>query len=109
MNKSEGQTSKEFLQACQAGNLDKILELTKNHAIKDWTIFKHESMGDTPLHVAARNGNLNLVKFLLTSEFYDCKKCIVDVRNKDSKTPVHEAAQFSMFPALEYLIDKGRG
>lgn len=73
--------------------------------VQDWTTFRHSVSGDTPMHVAAREGHLNVVEYLCDAfERPDFK---VNVVNKDMKRPLHEAAQFARTHVLRYLIEKG--
>ncbi|KAG7201780.1 hypothetical protein KM043_004500 [Ampulex compressa] len=94
-----------FLHACQSGDLARIEALVGEHDIRDWTGFRHATSGDTALHVAAREGHLNVVRYLC--EGFEVPKYKVDVANKDVKRPLHEAAQFARSDVLKYLIEKG--
>lgn len=97
--------SRDYLHACQNGDLLKIKNLTLKYDVQDWTIFRHSVSGDTPMHVAAREGHLNVVEYLCDAfEMPDYK---VNVVNKDMKRPLHEAAQFARTHVLRYLIEKG--
>lgn len=69
----------------------------------DWVKLSYKDTGDTILHCAARNGLDNFVKFLLDSFL----RIDIDCRNKDDKTPLHEAAQFSHFRTCETLLNYG--
>ena len=102
---SEYNLSKEFLRACQKGDLTKIRRLASKNDLKDWSKIRHVSSGDSPLHVAAREGNLKIVKSLC-SDWKD-QKCTIDVVNLEMKTPLHEASQFSRTAVVEYLLEKG--
>ncbi|XP_033212359.1 ankyrin repeat domain-containing protein 16-like [Belonocnema kinseyi] len=101
---SESNLSKQFLRACQKGDLSQIRRLGSEN-IKDWSIIRHASSGDSPLHIAAREGNLEIVKSLC-SDWKD-QKCTIDVVNLEMKTALHEASQFSRTAVVEYLIEKG--
>lgn len=68
-----------------------------------WTEIFYKQTGDTVLHYAARNGLSNVVKYLL--ENFDPKS--VDFGNKDDKTSLHEAAQFSRTRICEILLSYG--
>ncbi|XP_047349901.1 ankyrin repeat domain-containing protein 16-like [Vespa velutina] len=97
--------SRDYLHACQNGDLLKVKNLTLKYDVQDWTIFRHSVSGDTPMHVAAREGHLNVVEYLCDAfERPDFK---VNVVNKDMKRPLHEAAQFARTHVLRYLIEKG--
>nr|XP_031832537.1 ankyrin repeat domain-containing protein 16-like [Nomia melanderi] len=97
--------SRDFLHACQSGDLPRVETLVSKYNIQDWTIFRHSTSGDTALHVAAREGHLNIVRYLC--EFFDKPDYKIDVANKDMKRPLHEAAQFSHSEILKYLLEKG--
>lgn len=95
--------NKEFLRAAQKGDLTKCLELKNN--INDWSIIRHGPSGDSPLHIAAREGHLEIVRFLC--ENWKEQKCTTQVVNLEMKTPLHEAAQFSRTTVVDYFIEKG--
>lgn len=97
--------SKEFLHATQRGDLDKLINLSEQWKIDDWTIFRHESSGDTALHISAREGYLNIVKYLCDN--FSKPEFKIDVANKDMKRPLHEAAQFVKTDVLEFLVTQG--
>lgn len=62
--------------------------------------FRYEASGDTILHCAARQGDHTLCLHLLDHFTPDC-------RNKDNKTPLHEAAQFGRLEAARVLLSSG--
>lgn len=98
-------SSKLFLQACQKGDLGKLENVRDRFEIDDWTVYRHDASGDTGLHVAAREGHLDVVKYLC--EAWEHPLYRADVTNKDMKRPLHEAAQFARFDILQYLIERG--
>ncbi|XP_034936142.1 ankyrin repeat domain-containing protein 16-like [Chelonus insularis] len=106
MTKNVKNLSKEFLHATSRADLDKLKDLCNQHDIKDWTFIRHEITGDTALHIAAREGYLEIVKFLCENWKNHSFK-VVNVVNKDTKRPLHEAAQFAKSDIVEYLIDNG--
>ena len=55
----------------------------------------------TPLHVAARNGNQRIVNFLIRL------RANLNLRNKDGYTPLHLAARYDHQPIVETLIRSG--
>ncbi|XP_025155021.1 ankyrin repeat domain-containing protein 16 isoform X2 [Harpegnathos saltator] len=77
----------------------------ERYGIHDWCDFRHSDSGDTALHVAARAGNMNVVKYLC--EQFDMQAFKIDVTNKDMKRPSHEAAQFVQEDVLKYLLENG--
>jgi len=99
--------SRDFLRACHNGDVDKVETLVEKHGIRDWSVFRHTASGDTALHVAAREGNMNIVRYLCEC-FNDLPmRFKVNVFNKDIKKPLHEAAQFAREDILKYLLSKG--
>jgi len=97
--------SRDFLRACESGDMSRVCILVDKYKIRDWSHFRHFASGDTALHVAARAGNLNMVKYLY--ECFDMPEFKVNVTNKDMKRPLHEAAQFAQDDVLKYLLGKG--
>ncbi|XP_011300617.1 ankyrin repeat domain-containing protein 16 [Fopius arisanus] len=97
--------SRDFLRAAQRGDLDKLKELSYRCEIQDWTVYRHGSSGDTALHVAAREGHLEIAKYLCNDWSYPAFK--VDVTNKDMKRPLHDASQFAHCDIVEFLIGQG--
>jgi len=96
---------RDFLRACHSGDIHKVETLVEKHGICDWSDFRHVASGDTALHVAAREGNMNIVRYLC--ERFNMPAFKVDVANKDMKRPLHEAAQFAQENILKYLLEKG--
>lgn len=62
---------------------------------------KVNEKGETPLHQACINGNLNLVKRLVESGHS------VNVRDYAGWTPLHEACNYGFYDIVEYLLDSG--
>ena len=56
---------------------------------------------DTPLHLAAGNGHLELVKFLVVE-----LKCDPNATGYEDWTPLHFAAFYCHFNVLKYLIEE---
>ncbi|XP_057842332.2 uncharacterized protein LOC131051724 [Cryptomeria japonica] len=65
-----------------------------SHLLDDVTF-----QGDTPLHIAARKGNLHLVQWIL-----QLKPSLDKSRNKDDNTPLHEAAKSSNLNVVEFFL-----
>ncbi|XP_012253051.2 ankyrin repeat domain-containing protein 16-like [Athalia rosae] len=96
---------KNFLKLSQKGDLRGLQELGSKNEIADWTVYRHEVSGDTPLHLAAREGRIEVVKYLCES--WNEPSFRIEVVNKDLKRPIHEAAQFARSNVVRYLIDRG--
>lgn len=97
--------SRNFLHACQNGDLSRVETLVSKHDVQDWTHFRHTTSGDTALHLATREGHLNIVRYLC--ENFKKPDFRVNVASRDMKRPLHEAAQFARSDILKYLIEKG--
>lgn len=102
---TEIDASREFLRACHSGDVRKVETLVEKHGIRDCSDLRHVASGDTALHVAAREGDMNVVRYLC--ENFNELAFRVDVTNKDMKRPLHEAAQFAREDVLKYLLNKG--
>ncbi|KAG7260387.1 hypothetical protein CRUP_006979 [Coryphaenoides rupestris] len=59
------------------------------------------SNGITPLHVASKRGNSNMVGLLLD------RGSQIDAKTRDGLTPLHCAARSGHDPAVELLLDRG--
>jgi hypothetical protein len=83
--------------AAKTGNLKEIQEMIKKGADPTNTT----SYGNTALHIAANEGKLEIVQYLLT-----CGK-EVDPRAKTNRgeTPLHYAAQWGQTEICKYLIE----
>ena len=62
-------------------------------------------MGSTPLHLAAREARLSVVKYLVE------RGANVNVRDNHGNTPLHEAVEGGDIggdtKVIEYLVEKG--
>lgn len=65
-----------------------------------WQELRYKSLGDTALHVAARLGHMNVLEHILKGAQED----IANLKDRDCKTALHEAAQFGRNEAAALLI-----
>jgi ankyrin repeat protein len=65
-------------------------------------IYRNKS-GNTPLHVACENGNLDCVGILLQSR----SKGGINNGNKDKSTPLHLACQSGRRDVVTFLLENG--
>lgn len=60
-----------------------------------------DDTGDTVLSLAARFGDLEAIRVLLS---YDC---IIDIRSRNLKTALMSAASYGQLGAIDYLLERG--
>ncbi|KAI8909488.1 ankyrin repeat protein [Gorgonomyces haynaldii] len=89
-------------EACRFGNMDICRELLKSGA----NINAKDKLGDTPLHIAAKAGNIDkgnipFCQFLLDSGAQ------INSKNSQGLTPLHSAIQTGQIPTAQFLIEKG--
>ena len=58
--------------------------------------------GETPIHIAAKNGHLSIVQYLIEKQNVN-----KDIKGNYEKTPFHYACEKGHLPIVEYLISKG--
>nr|XP_023019446.1 ankyrin repeat domain-containing protein 16-like [Leptinotarsa decemlineata] len=92
-----------LLRAAQKGDLTCIEFILTKYTKFHWSEIFYEKTGDTVLHCAARLGHISIIHYLI-SRF---TPTAIDCKNKDDKTPLHEAAQFSQFESCKILIEYG--
>jgi len=66
----------------------------------DANVNKPREKFTTPLHLAALNGDMRIVKLLVESN------ARVNALNSDQATPLHKATAFNNYQAIEYLVKK---
>ena len=78
------------------GHLDVFKYILRNFESKNPVI----SNGMTPLHSAARTGNLNICKFILSHDLSN-----YNPKLKNGETPLHIAAEFGHFKVFELIAN----
>lgn len=71
-------------------------EYSKKHPII-WRNIYHKKSGDTALHIAARIGCVEILRYLKDDADFEQS-------NFDGKRPIHEAAQYGQLECLQFLI-----
>jgi ankyrin repeat protein len=126
-----GQTAGDFIAAVTSNNVNLAKQLLSKNA---QLIESIDANGGSALHIAVRNGNLNMVKLLVTSKaninFQDsygytplhdaaCRwnadiakylksnKADFNLRTKDGSTPLHKAVQYGNQDAVIYFLNNG--
>jgi len=92
---------KEFLKAADKGNLDEMRVLLDSHPENDFLSAKDFVEGDTALHLASRNGHLEVVEFLLS------KGVDINLQNNFSCTPLSLAVSHGHLEIVKFLIRHG--
>lgn len=99
--------SKEFkesvLKEIQYGQMSLLKDTKIKYPEFHWNVIYYEKTGDSILHIASQHGYKHIIHYLLT-EFIPCA---VDIKNRDDKTPLHEAAQFAQFDSILELCSFG--
>ncbi|KAJ8916556.1 hypothetical protein NQ315_000199 [Exocentrus adspersus] len=93
----------EVLKDILNGNEASLKHFFEKYPDLHWTEVSYLKTGDTVLHCAARLGLVNTIQYLLSS--FAPKS--VDCKNRDDKTSLHEAAQYSQYKACELLLEHG--
>lgn len=101
--KSNKKIQEKILKEIQHCDTTSLCVLKSENPNFHWSTICYDKTGDTALHVAARLGYLPVIEYLL--ETYN--PCAVDVKNKDDKTPLHEAAQFAQLDSVLKLCSYG--
>jgi ankyrin repeat protein len=79
--------------------LEDCLSISQTARVHD---IVHQKSGDGLLHILARCGHTDCLKFLLTQT-----EVFVDQRNLEDKTALHEAAQYGQDTTIEILLQRG--
>ena len=88
-----------LLTIAQSGNVTSFMEFISTHYNdSDWKNTSHKKSGDSLLNYAARNGALQLLKFLQQ------QRMDLELANFDGKNALHEACQAGHLECVQYLL-----
>lgn len=103
MTKINRHQKEKILKDVQHNHIGSLQELKAVHLDFHWCTISYPITGDTALHIAARLGHLTTLNYLLD----EYSPLMVDIKNKDDKTPLHEAAQFTKLDSVLRLCYYG--
>jgi ankyrin repeat protein len=97
LHRSNGQTQPIHI-AAKSGNQTELANLlAKNHSLLNI----RDAEGETPLHLASREGHLNLVEYLLS------QGAKISSKNTQGETPLHHAAFNDQLDIVKLLLARG--
>ena len=107
-----------WFQAVRSNNLDEMKRLSQG-----LDIFSKDEDGNTALHIASANGNLDIVRFLLANknrvvlenediqawhdEAFHVSPELIDEWNGNNETPLYIAAKNGNMEMVKYLVEHG--
>lgn len=94
------------------GDLDKIRNILKNDPKRylwapedaEHIINSYNSQGQTPIHIAAKNGNLEVVRLLVESRANHQLKSKAQPHDKSGETPLDVAVRWDHLSIVNYLL-----
>lgn len=87
----------ELFDTVRKGNLDRVKDLIEKGA----DINSSDNDGNTPVHLAAKEGNLDVVKYLI-----EVKEVDLNAKDNNGNTPLHLATGEGRLDVVKYLIDE---
>lgn len=88
------------LRKCKSGNLDELKHILDKNSSINFCDLLYEKNGDSILHIAAATCSTADLRYILC-KFPNC----ANWKNKDDKTPLHEAAQSARYDNAKALIE----
>ena len=90
--------------ACETGNIEIVSQLTQNKMVNDVRemLTNVDIFGNTCLHIAARDGNGEICKYLVKKY-----KRLLKLDNQEGKTPLSYAQDNNHIYASNVLIEAG--
>ena len=97
----------DIFKACKEGKLSSVkwlieydnVDKTKSVRKNNYKLQFFE--GDTPIHIASKNGHLPIVQYLIEDQKVD-----KDIKGSEDRTPLHYASEQCHLPIVQYLISK---
>ena len=83
--------------ACQEGSMQVVEALISKYSAN--AKLEDYEKGITPLHLAAGNGHLDIVKFLCNEN-----RCVIEAVDKIGRTPLHAACSHGHHEVAKYLV-----
>jgi hypothetical protein len=85
----------------QAAVMNGYLDVTKVFLEKGADVNSTDNISNTPLHWAAENGHLDVVKYLVEEKGADGKAA-----DKNGNTPLHWAARYDHWDVVKHLVEQ---
>lgn len=96
---------KTVLRSAKSGNFKPLVNLLTQYKTSiNFTDLVYKISGDSILHVAAAIGTPTDI-LLILNHFNN--SALINIKNKDDKTPLHEACQFSRLDNVNILLEHG--
>ncbi|KAK6896655.1 Ankyrin repeat-containing protein YAR1 [Candida tropicalis] len=86
--------------------LKEIFDLEKLITPKTLTVIKDDITSSTPLHMAAANGHLDVIKYLLSLVDKDDVKEFLEAKNDNGNTALHWASYNGHLEVVQYLVEE---
>jgi len=97
---SSGQT--QLQRACAGNRADQLSQVMQRYEERPQDLNESDHAGNTPLHSAAINGSVKIVKFLLGTGH-----CMVDPLNIQKDTPLHDSLENGHVDVVKLLLNAG--
>ena len=86
-----------ILLACVDGKLSSVRWICEKENI----VYNKKEGTDAPIHIASRNGHLQIVQYFIENNIFQ-----IDIKGSNGRTPLHYACLNGRLPIVEYLISK---
>ena len=101
-NEEKRSIQREVLTATRDGKFEKVKALVQKYdGLKLEFIEYDDNHGDTPIHLAAFHGHLQILRYYIEE-----KNCPKGCRNRYRNTPLHRAARQGHLDVVKYLVEE---